>query len=568
MKNFELFFKTETIGEHLFFHLIEEIFSYENIFFLIINFKERLAEFYILGEKDLSLITGKIKEVVLKPIKEEIKMDDDYFKVKRLKLSESKNILEIKEEEEIKRNIVIDKLVIKAKKFWFLKLFWLTIYFKKDKQKFYSRRFYFSPPVKLLQFDFKNSRFRKKSIPLFLKIDEALPLFSKNEEKAIFSIDGFPYFTEERFFTLDSFEIDRHSLIVGQTGVGKSKLLELLVKKLNLSEKKEEFAVVVIDPHASLLPSLKNLSSFQLFDFLNTSCNLFPQLAEPKIATELTLLLFKTLLKNQYNAKLERMLKYCLYLLFSQKQMNLFNLKKFLTELEFRQEVLKESQAEEYLRQFFETEFIEMETKFYEIAIMPVLVLIDELNFLPVFHKNQGEKLEESLENNFLTLFSLNRIFLGENATRLIAGLLIQQLFLLAQSRKISKKIVLMIDEVSVVENEGLISILSEARKFGLSLFLYQQYLTQISPSLLKAILSNVYNYFIFKVSDEDAQILSRNLLINFPDELIKSAKEKGIGEEDLKKRLLVSLNPREAVIRPYKSGKFYPCFKGKTLSV
>lgn len=70
-----------------------------------------------------------------------------------------------------------------------------------------------------------------------------------------------------------------------------------------------------------------------------------------------------------------------------------------------------------------------------------------------------------------------------------------------------------------MVENDGLISILSEARKFNLFLFLSQQYLTQITKGLLKAILSNVFNYFVFKVYEEDAKILSKNLNIKFPDE-------------------------------------------------
>lgn len=75
--------------------------------------------------------------------------------------------------------------------------------------------------------------------------------------------------------------------------------------------------------------------------------------------------------------------------------------------------------------------------------------------------------------------------------------------------RKINKKIILIIDEVSTVENEALISILSEARKFNLGLYLAQQYLTQVSQNLLRAILSNVYNFFVFKVSDEKAKIIS-----------------------------------------------------------
>jgi len=130
-----------------------------------------------------------------------------------------------------------------------------------------------------------------------------------------------------------------------------------------------------------------------------------------------------------------------------------------------------------------------MQTRFYEIAIMPILVLIDELQFIPAFSQRPQSNLVDDLRSNFLTCFSLNRIYLGDKATKLIAGLIIQQLFLIAQRNLISKKIILIIDEVSIVENESLIYILSEARKFNLSLVLSQQYLTQISQELLKGIL-------------------------------------------------------------------------------
>jgi len=44
--------------------------------------------------------------------------------------------------------------------------------------------------------------------------------------------------------------------------------------------------------------------------------------------------------------------------------------------------------------------------------------------------------------------------------------------------------------------------------------------------------------------------------------------KEKGISEEDLKRNILVNLNPRECLVRLFANGKFYPSFKGKTVDV
>ena len=94
---------------------------------------------------------------------------------------------------------------------------------------------------------------------------------------------------------------------------------------------------------------------------------------------------------------------------------------------------------------------------------------------------------------------------MGEKVVKTIAGLLIQQIFLLAQARAFSQKIILIIDEVSVVQNPALASILSESRKFGLSVILTQQYFGQIEKNIQDSIFTNIYNYYVFKVSEEDA---------------------------------------------------------------
>ena len=425
-------------------------------------------------------------------------------------------------------------------------------------------------PLMSFEFDFKtNQKLKKKTAPLFLNLNETTRLFKSSPEESFLEVFGFPYFSDKTFFSLNNFEFDKHTLIVGQTGVGKSKFIELFIKKISGLSLTDDYRIVLIDPHANLYPQFLNLPSKINFDFVRKSCDLFPAFSQPKIATELTILLFKTLLKDQFNAKLERVLKYVVFVLFLLNKMSLAAIKNFLTELEFRKKVLNEINDQyDYLKHFFDTEFVELQTKFYEISIMPILVLVDELSFIPIFLQNPSQELESVLKSNFLTCFSLNRISLGDKATRLIAGLIIQQVFLLAQKKSINKKIILVVDEVALIENDGLISILSEARKFDLSLFLSQQYLTQITPELLKAILSNVFNYFVFKVSEEDAKILSKNLEIKFPDEILIKEKEKGLTDSDLRKELMVTLNPRECLVRVFSKDKFYPCFKAKTLTI
>lgn len=575
MKCFEIFITEDKITVKDWLGFLDKVTHYDRNISIEVVFQLNTVEFYLYTQRDLSSLVAKLEKFVLKPIDRRVPSKEKISSYRKIgfRLSARKNILEIKEAEEIRKQRVLKRVVINLRQILTVKMYSITAIFNDlGEGELVSHYTSFTNPMNIFEFDFKdNIKVQKRSVPIFLKIDGVANLFTPEAQRSFLEIFGFPNFSYPVYFPLQGFEFSKHSLIVGQTGVGKSKLIELFIKNVAKHSQTDEYAIVIIDPHASLYPQFLNLEQNKVnFDFIHSSCALFPAFSEPKIATELTILLFKTLLRDQFNAKMERVLKYALYVLFLKNKMSLLALKRFLTELEFRKEILEGSDEQfDYLTHFFETEFVELQTKFYEVSTMPILVLIDELSFIPAFSSNAvNNNLEPALKDNFLTCFSLNRIFLGEKATRLIAGLIIQQLFLLAQKGSLNKKIIMIIDEVSTVENESLISILSEARKFNLSLFLSQQYLTQITPDLLRGILSNVYNYFVFKISDEDAKILVKNMDLNFPDDVLTKQKEKGFSDEDLKRNLLTTLNPRECVVRIFADGKFYPCFKGKTMDM
>ena len=569
---FEIFIQKDKLTAADWDRLVENIAEYDKRLTIEVVFDVQTVEFYLYSQKDLSLLATKLDGFLLKPTDRELNKNKTYFyKNMKLRFPNDKNVSEYREKQEIKRGIKIQKVIIEFYEILFTKIYRVRILSTDKKGETYiSSYLALTNPLNNFDFDFKkNTKMKRKAPPMFLRIDDAVKLFSPAKKESFLEVFGFPLFSSPVYFPIKNFEFDKHTLTVGQTGVGKSKFIELFVKEIARSRLSDEYRVVIIDPHAVLYPHFRDIRKRMNLDFIKSSCELFPAFSEPKIATELTILLFKTILDGQFNAKMERVLKYVLYVLFLKNQMSIHALKSFLTELEFRRETLSEVPQEyDYLVHFFETEFVELQTRFYELAIMPILVLIDELNFIPAFSKSSPDMLEAILEDNFLTCFSLNRIFLGEKATRLIAGLIIQQIFLIAQRRTMNKKIILIVDEVSIVENESLVSILSEARKFGLSLFLSQQYLTQISPDLLKGILSNVYNYFVFKVSDEDAKILAKNLQMRFPDEILTKEKEKGVSEEDLKRDFLVNLNPRECLVRIFSQAKFYPSFKSRTIDI
>lgn len=175
---------------------------------------------------------------------------------------------------------------------------------------------------------------------------------------------------------------------------------------------------------------------------------------------------------------------------------------------------------------------------------------------LEVFRCQENlENLENIIKQNFLSVFSLNQIALGEKTTKTISGFIMQQMMQLVQSYAFKEHVIFIVDEVSIVENSILRRFLSEARKYNLSLILTQQYFNQISKELQTSIFANIINYYIFRLSKIDAMTLSGTLQMELP-----------ANSKISKNKILMQLNNRELIIRISSHGKILSAFKAKTL--
>ncbi len=415
-------------------------------------------------------------------------------------------------------------------------------------------------PANVLSVDFEgNKRFSYSSVPKYLDIQKALHLLKTDEAGSLLNVDTFPYLKENFYLSEMNYDFAKHSLVLGSSGCGKSKFLSLLINNIK-NNSFNKYKIVMIDPHAAMENDIGGLGETIDFKTLEDSVNLFASTSNDLVAsTELTLELFKSLISDQYNSKLERVLRHSIYLLLSDKSFNFINLKKLVLDTEYRIDLIKKLSkiVPISITDFFLSDFNDLKTKSYGEAISPLIAFIDEMELLPVFNEEHIKNdLASSIENNFLTLFSLNRTILGDKVTKTISGLIMQQLLTLIQSNSFNEHIIFVIDEVAVVENPILCRFLSEARKYNLSLILAGQYFNQISSTLKEAIFANVINYYIFRVSRLDATLLVDNLDIKIPSDDTKETKIK----------LLSSLNNRECIVRLSNNNILVPSLKAKTL--
>ncbi len=418
-------------------------------------------------------------------------------------------------------------------------------------------------PTSILSVDFDgNKRYFYKSSPKYLEIKKILHLLSTDATNTLLSVDTFPYLQGDFYLNQNNFSFNKHSIIFGSSGSGKSKLISLLINNIYKNESlRQKYKVVVIDPHAALENDVGGLA--RVIDFKNDldSIDLFINNNDDIVAsTELLLDLFKSLLADQFNSKLERVLRHSIYLLLTHGSFNFRNLRKLILDLEYRNNLIKETthNIPVSVIDFFLSDFNDLKTKSYGEAISPIIGFIDEMEMIPVFNSEQNsDDLESTIHNNFLTLFSLDRTKLGDKVTKTIAGLIMQQLLTIMQKQEIAEHIIFIIDEVAVVENPILARFLSEARKYNLSLILAGQYFSQISEGLKNSIFANVINYFIFRVSKLDASVLVDNFNMKIPLD----------DSRDRKMKVLTELQTRECIVRIDANGILLPAFKGKTLN-
>lgn len=415
-------------------------------------------------------------------------------------------------------------------------------------------------PAQFLSVDFDKSKtFLFKKFPKYLKLEKVTRLLASESENALFEVDSFPYSSGKAYLHLDSYDFAKHSLVIGGSGSGKSKFLASMIDKIYQTNP-AGYKIVVIDPHDALYQDCTQIPSRAVINFqsLASGIDLFQCRADDiNAGVELMLTLFRSLMNDSYNGRLERVLRYATYLLIAAEQFSFLTLRKLLLNLTYRNEILAQHQHKlpASVAHFFLTDFNELKAQNYNDAIAPIVAFIDEMQMVPVFNSEAKlADLPQKVHDNFLNIFSLNRLKLGNKVAKTIAGLLMQQLFLLAE-QKLPQHLLIIIDEVSVVENPIIARFLSELRKYNTSVILAGQYFDQISADLRSAIFANTSNYYLFRVSQSDANLLTQNLKI----------KIEGSNNPDDQCNLLTGLKARECLAQISSDEEILPIFKART---
>lgn len=324
-----------------------------------------------------------------------------------------------------------------------------------------------------------------------------------------------------------------HLYILGKTGTGKSTLLESLM----LDDLRKGFGFALLDPHGDLVKKIKAqipwarrddvidfdaADSMQPYGF-NPLANI-PVDKRPLACSGL-IQVFKHLWNDSWGPRLEHILRNSLLTLLDYPDSTLSDILKLLSDREFRKKVIPFIENKQ-IKEFWTKEFDKYPERFKVEAISPIQNKVGAFLSHPLLQKilTKPEKslsLRKIMDEGKILLVNLAKGSLGEDTSNLLGSLLISRFDLAALSRaNISEEeradYTLFLDEFHNFTTQSLVLMLSELRKYRLSLVLAHQYLTQLEPSIKDAILGNVGTIIIFRIGAADAEVFAQEFAPEF----------------------------------------------------
>ena len=324
-----------------------------------------------------------------------------------------------------------------------------------------------------------------------------------------------------------------HLYLLGKTGAGKSTLLETFM--LDDARKGRGFAL--LDPHGDLVKRIKScipesrkddVIDFDVADAgqpygFNPLAHV-PAGKRPLAASGL-IQVFKHLWMDSWGPRLEYILRNCLLSLLDYPQAALPDILRLLSDKDFRRKVIPFVENEQ-IRDFWTKEFERYSERLRAEAVSPIQNKVGAFLSHPQLKKilTNPEKplsLRKAMDEGKILLVNLAKGSLGEDTANLLGSLLISRFDLAALSRADTPEeergdYTLYLDEFHNFTTQSLVLMLSELRKYRLSLVLAHQYLTQLEPSIKDAILGNVGTIIIFRIGAGDAEVFAQEFAPQF----------------------------------------------------
>lgn len=369
-------------------------------------------------------------------------------------------------------------------------------------------------------------------------------------------------------FGMLRYDRSRHVYIIGQTGAGKSGLLELFA----LSDIFHSQGYAIIDPHGDFaINNMKFIPGSRLNDvvYFNPADTAYPlgfnplEVTNPNQKTNISsevIGVLKRMFGDSWGPRLEYILRYTILALLDRPETTMLDITRMLTDKNFRKETLGYCRDTVVL-QFWNVEFASWNDKFVAEAVAPVLNKVGAFTANPIIRNIIGQpkstfNIRQIMDEGKILIVNLSKGLIGEDNAAILGSFLVTKIQLAAMSRsdipdiRDRRPFYLYVDEFQNFATDSFATILSEARKYGLNLTVANQYISQMNETVRDAVFGNVGTMISFRVSADDAPILAKQFEPNF--EAVD----------------LLQMHNRNFVINMVIGGEKTPAFSARTLEL
>lgn len=386
-----------------------------------------------------------------------------------------------------------------------------------------------------------------------------------NTQDPDISFFGETNFRDERIpFGIKRNDRRRHLYVLGKSGSGKSKMLELLVK----NDIYAGHGVGVLDPHGDLVDNILRIIPEERIDdviIFDPSDLAYPPSFNPleQVPEELKMRvtigfieIFQKLFGTNWSPRLEHVLRYTTLALLDTPGTTVLSILKMLTDKKYRQMIVSNIQ-DNVVKNFWVSEFAAWSEKFDNEAITPLINKVGQFVATNMIRNIVGQPINrfdfrDIMDSRKILLMKVSKGILGEENASLLGAIAVTKIYQAAMSRADILEddrvdYYFYVDEFHNFATDSFDEILSEARKYRLNLTLANQFLGQLRESIRKTVFGNVGSLLSFRVGAEDAKIIANEFKPRFTD------------------RDIINLGVRDFCIKMSIDGEIKEAFSGRT---
>ncbi len=331
----------------------------------------------------------------------------------------------------------------------------------------------------------------------------------------------------DTIFGIKDIDRRRHLWVIGKTGTGKS----TLIANMGIDDLKKDRGIAVIDPHGDLCEVLLDYVPKRRINdviYFNPADSEYPITINPlevrnKEEAELVvsglMAIFTKVWANVWSARMEYILRNAFLTLAEIPGSTLADVLSLISNPGFRARTVEKLQ-DKALVNFWRDEFDKMPPNLQKEAVAPIQNKVGQFVTSPMIRRIIGSPkstiaIDDVMNDGKILLANLSQGRLGEDNSALLGAMLITKLQLVAMRRvnieeEKRRDFYMYVDEFQNFATTSFIKILSEARKYRLSVMLANQYMAQIPEDVQKAILGNAGTVTCFALGASDAEILHK----------------------------------------------------------